>query len=149
MGTIEDLAERSSSDPVYWLFVTSDVNHDAPNLRQIVQSYADVVWLHTHESQPRNAGNILNCGLASGVRVEESLLQPWPMFVKRLTDIVAALGALVVLSPLLGLIALAVRFSRGGQFSTHTSELEKLVVYSRHGSFGRWCPTLTKCWTST
>ena len=30
MGTIEDLSERSSRDPVYWLFVTSDVNHDAP-----------------------------------------------------------------------------------------------------------------------
>lgn len=120
LGTLDDLGQALRRDSVYWLFVTSEVDPDCPKLRQIVTSFADVVWLHAGETQPRNAGNVLNCGLASGVRVEESLLQPWPMLVKRGIDLFVAISALAALLPLIAFIAIAVRLSsKGPVFYAH------------------------------
>lgn len=114
LGTLDDLGQAINRESVYWLFLSSDVNPECSKIKRIVTSFADVVWLHPGETQPRNAGNVLNCGLASGVRVEESLLQPWPMLVKRSIDFVVAISALVALLPLIAFIAIAVRLSSKG-----------------------------------
>lgn len=60
------------------------------------------------------SGSLVSCGLLSGVRFDESLLLPWPQFVKRVVDIFASGCALLALSPLLLLIAVLIRLTGPG-----------------------------------
>ncbi|MFN3191787.1 MAG: undecaprenyl-phosphate galactose phosphotransferase WbaP [Aureliella sp.] len=116
IGTPDELVERARRDGVHWLFVVGEAPRIAssPVLSSICQAFSEVVWVKPERSQACAGGSVVSCGLASGVRVEESLLRPSARIFKRAIDVTAAGSALLLLTPVFALIALAVYISDPG-----------------------------------
>lgn len=115
-GTPDELVVQAEHNGVHWLFVVGEAPSIArsPVLSSICQAFSEVVWVKPERSQACAGGSIMSCGLASGVRVEESLLRPGARVFKRAIDVLAAGVALVLLSPLFAFLALAIYVSNPG-----------------------------------
>ena len=114
-GTPDVLVPMAKRYQVFRLFVVAD---DAPEIvadnPKIFNVFPEVVCTRASRSHFCSSSSFVNCGLMSGIKIEEALLLPWPKFVKRSMDLVGATIALLLLSPLLVLLAVLVRISGPG-----------------------------------
>ncbi len=127
LGTPDLLSSMAKKSGVFWLFVvaenpTAELRASDPN---ISQTFPGVICIDDSRSQGYSGSATVSCGLTSGIRFEESLLLPWPKFLKRSLDVIVASSAIFLLSPLLIFIALMTKFTSPGP-----------IFYS-HGRIGR------------
>lgn len=116
LGSPDELVNKAREKQVHWLFVVGEAPRieTSHRLNGICQAFSEVVWVRPDRSEACAGSSILSCGLASGVRVEESLRRPMPRFQKRLMDVLIAGSFLIVLAPFFCLIAFLVRLSGAG-----------------------------------
>lgn len=116
LGTPDELLAAAVEKSVYWLFVVDDSGDSLrPNFHSAhFHHFPEIVMIHPPKTYAGAGSSVLCCGLASGVRVEESLQLCWPRIQKRILDIIVAGGGLLVLAPILLLIAVLIRLSGPG-----------------------------------
>ncbi|HBE71201.1 MAG TPA: undecaprenyl-phosphate galactose phosphotransferase WbaP [Planctomycetaceae bacterium] len=110
MGEINDIVREAERNRVHWLFVVGEA---APS-KSLFFHFPEVIWINPKRSNLCAGSTIMSCGMASGVRIEESLLLPIPQFQKRIVDCVVAGVALLALSPLFAVIATLIKLSSPG-----------------------------------
>lgn len=130
MGTPDQIVPLAEKGGVYWLIVVAD--EGSPYLRncprEVLESFPQLIRLSATPSTWCAGSSLVNCGLASGVRVEEALLLPGARFTKRLLDLMFSLSMGICLLPLFVAIAALIRLTtRGPIFYCHR----------RIGKFGR------------
>lgn len=109
-GTPNELPRLAEQHGVYWLFVIGE----APPAKSLFFHFPEVVWINPKRINLCAGSTMMSCGLASGVRVEESLLLPIPQLQKRIVDVLVSGVALLLLSPLFALIAVLIKLSSPG-----------------------------------
>lgn len=115
-GTPNDLPRLAEQNDVFWLFVIGK----APPAKSLFLHFPEVVWVNPKRINLCAGSTMMSCGLASGVRVEESLLLPIPQLQKRVVDVLVSGTALLLLGPLFALIALLIKLSSPGDvFFSH------------------------------
>ncbi len=114
-GTPELLIESAIKNKVYRLFIVGDNAAEtvAANSK-IFSVFPEVVCTRASRSHFCASSAFVNCGLMSGVKIEESLLLPWPKFIKRSMDVVFSGLALLLLSPVLACIAILIKLTSPG-----------------------------------
>ncbi len=135
LGTPDDLLTTARNQRVFWLLVVgvppSETCH--PGVLAQYKLFPEVIWIKPTTSVACAGASILNCGLTTGIRVEEPLLLFWPRLQKRIMDICLAAACLVVLSPFMLAIAVLIKLASPGPI---------LFASSRLGEGGR----LFKAW---
>ncbi|GAB5403857.1 MAG: sugar transferase [Aureliella sp.] len=110
LGTPNELPRIAQEQGVYWLFVIGE----AAPAKSLFFHFPEVVWINPKRTNLCAGSTMMSCGMASGVRVEESLLLPIPQLQKRIVDAAVAGVALVLLSPLFAAIACLIKLSSPG-----------------------------------
>ncbi len=114
-GTPDLLVPAACCNRVYRLFVVDDSAHQyVASSPWILNAFPEVVFVRASRSHFCASSSLVSCGLLSGVKIEESLLLPWPRFVKRVGDILVSGFAMLALSPLLLLIAFLIKLAGPG-----------------------------------
>jgi len=115
LGTPDQLPSQALKQKVFRLFVVGD---DASAMVSanpgVFCAFPEIVVTRASRSHVCAGSTVVNYGLTSGIRMEETLLLPWPKFIKRSLDFVAAAAAILFLSPLLAFIGLGIKFSSPG-----------------------------------
>ncbi len=116
LGTPDYLPAQAKRNGVYWLVVVG--NDPAPLVSQVSSGhlcdFPQIISMPATRTHACSGSGLINCGLASGVRVEEFRLLPWPRFVKRTLDVVVSGTALLLLLPLVIAIAFVIKLSSPG-----------------------------------
>ncbi len=110
LGTPNELPRIAEEQGVFWLFVIGE----AAPAKSLFFHFPEVVWINPKRTNLCAGSTIMSCGMASGVRVEESLLLPIPQLQKRIVDATFAGLALLLLSPLFAVIACLIKLSSPG-----------------------------------
>lgn len=115
LGTTDDLISKSVSRGVFWLFLVGDDPQTVLDRNpSLFDAFPEVVVTRASRSQLCSGTSVIQNGLTSGIRMEETLLLPGPRFAKRAIDVTVSGMALLLLSPLLLLIALLIKSSSPG-----------------------------------
>ncbi len=115
LGSADDLIPVSHSKGINWLMVVGDAATGYLDKNpSIISSFPEVIVSRASRSQVCAGSSVVNYGLASGIRLEESRLLPWARFVKRIVDIIISTTTLAILSPLFIAIAACIRISSPG-----------------------------------
>ena len=115
LGTPDLAAGMAKLNHVYWLFVVGNSPEQLFEKHAELQgAFPTIVFSRAARSMVSACTSMMNCGLTSGVRLEESLHLPWPRFVKRTTDVLISGLLLLVLSPLFFAIAALIRVTSPG-----------------------------------
>lgn len=115
-GTPNELPRLAEQHNVYWLFVVGE----APPAKSLFLHFPEVVWINPKRINLCAGSTMMSCGLASGVRVEESLLLPIPQLQKRIVDVLVSGTALLLFSPLFAVIGVLIKLSSPGDvFFSH------------------------------
>ena len=120
LGTPDRILPEADRNKVFSLIVVEDPV-DSSIDSHVFSTFPEVIWIRPSATHACSGASIVNCGLASGVRVEEALLMPWPMFQKRMLDVCLSGAALLVFAPLVLVLALLVKLtSKGPVFYFHS-----------------------------
>ncbi len=134
-GTSAEIVDSAIHERVYWLFMVGEAPPVARSrrLNGICQSFSEVVWMRPDRSQACAGAAVMNCGLATGLRVEDALMRPGARLVKRSIDVVVSGIALLLLLPLFAAIAALIYLTNPGP------------VFFSHERIGR-CGSRFKAW---
>ncbi len=114
-GTPDCMVANAKKEHVYWLFVVDHAQHESNELDPgLFGAFPNVVLARAASSRQSAGSSLINCGLSSGIRIEENLLLPWPRMLKRTLDMIVSGAALLALSPLFLMIALLIRITSPG-----------------------------------
>jgi Undecaprenyl-phosphate galactose phosphotransferase WbaP len=115
-GTPDQILPQAQREGIYWLFVVSDEPSSCLRQwpREVLESFPQVIGISAIPSTWCAGSSLVNCGLASGVRIEAALLLPGARFTKRMVDLGFALSVGVCLLPVIALISLMIRLTTSG-----------------------------------
>lgn len=126
LGDTSKLLPEAKAKNVHWIFfVGNDPGQLSLEYPELMQQFPQIVCTRAPRTVARTGTAIVCCGLANGVRIEDTLLLPGPRIAKRMIDVVVSGVALLLLSPLFLTVSLLIKLSSPGP------------VYFSHKRIGR------------
>lgn len=115
MGDSSNLTKEAKLHGVHWLiYISQDPSHLNRDYPDFIEQFPQIVCARPPRSVARSGVAFISCGLANGVRIEDTLLLPAPRFTKRMIDLVLSGIALLLLSPIFIAIALSTKLTGPG-----------------------------------